>query len=69
MQMDKSPVLSDIGKYMQYNQHPIGHYGLGIKAPEQRYTNKMYKRSQDGVSEVKEISLMQITETELARPI
>ena len=44
MQMEKLPILSDVVKYVQYNQYPIGHYELEVKAPAERYGTKMYKR-------------------------
>ena len=42
-QMDKPLVLSDVVKCVQYNQYPIGHYGLEVKVPEDRYGTLMYK--------------------------
>ena len=47
---------SDVVKFVQYNQHPIGHYGLKVRVPEERFGTKMYKKLQDGVREVKQIS-------------
>ena len=54
--MEKWSILSDIVKYVWYNQYPIGHYGLKVKALEGKYETKMYKRLKDGEREVKEIS-------------
>ena len=56
IQMERWSILTDIVKYIQYNQHLIGHYRLEIKASEERYHTKMYKRLQDGEREVMEIS-------------
>ena len=36
-------ILSGVFKYVQYNQYPIGHYGIGVKAPEDRYGNDVLK--------------------------
>ena len=47
MQMERWVIHSDIVKYMQYNQHPIGNYGLVVKAPEERYGTKMCTKLQD----------------------
>ena len=33
-------ILSDIIKYVQHDQHSIGHYGLEVKAPAERYGTK-----------------------------
>ena len=41
---------------MPFDHHPIGHYALEVKAPEERYGTKMYKKLQNGEREVKEIS-------------
>ena len=35
-------ILNAIVKYLQYNQLPIGHNGLEIKAPEERHGIKLY---------------------------
>ena len=32
MHMEKWSTLSDVAKYVQYNQYPIGHYELEVKA-------------------------------------
>ena len=37
MQMKRWSILSDIVNYLEYNQHPIGYYGLDVKAPEGTY--------------------------------
>ena len=57
MQKERWSELYDIVQYLQYNQHPIGHYGLEVKASEDRYDTKMYKKLQNGERQVKEISL------------
>ena len=41
--MERRSILSDIAKYVQYSQYPIGHYGLKVKATEYSYGTKMYK--------------------------
>ena len=56
VQIEKWPILSDVVKYVQYNQYPIGHYELEVKAPEERYGAKTYKKLQDSEREIKEIS-------------
>ena len=56
MQMEEWSVLSDIFKYVQYNQQPTSHCSLEVKPPEERYGTKMYTKLQDGEREVKEIS-------------
>ena len=43
IQIERYSILKGIVKYVQYNQHPIGHYGVEVKAPEERYSTKMYK--------------------------
>ena len=53
--MEKWSILSDVVKYVQYNQYPVGHYELEVKAPEDRYGTKWYTKLQDGEREVKEI--------------
>ena len=40
---------------MYYNQYPIGHYELEVKAPGEGYGTKMYKMLQDSEREIKEI--------------
>ena len=45
MQMEKWSIFSDIFKYVQYNQYPIGHFKLEVKAPDDRYGTKIYKKS------------------------
>ena len=42
-------------KCVQYDQYPIVDYNLGVKAPEDRYETKMYKRLQESEREVKEV--------------
>ena len=42
--MEKWSILSDVVKYVQYNQCLIEHYELGVKVPEERYGTKMHKR-------------------------
>ena len=56
MQIENWSILSDVVKYVQYNQNPISHYELEVKAPEERYGTKMYKMLHDGEGEIKEIS-------------
>ena len=51
MQMERWYILSDMFKYVQYNQHPIGHYEFEVKVPEERYGLKTYKRLQLGERE------------------
>ena len=46
--MGRWSILSNIVKYVQYNQHPIGHNGLEVKAPEERYGTMIYKYLQNG---------------------
>ena len=46
MQVEKWSILHDVIKYVQYNQHPIGHYEF--KALEERYATKMHERLQVG---------------------
>ena len=48
MRMESWSVLGDIVKYVQHNQTPIGHYGLGAKAPEKRYSTNIYKQLNEG---------------------
>ena len=43
----KMSILSDVVKYVQYNQYHIGHYELEAKATEERYGTKMNKKLQD----------------------
>ena len=43
-------ILNDVVKYVQFDQYPIGHYELGIKAPEDRYGRKIV----EGYMQVKE---------------
>ena len=43
MYMERWSILSDIVKNVWYNQHPTGHCGLEVKAPEERYSIKIYK--------------------------
>ena len=43
MQMKKWSMLSNVIKYVQYNQYPIGHNASEVKAPKERYDTKMYK--------------------------
>ena len=43
MEMDQWSIVSDAVKCVQYNQHPLCHYQLEVKAPEQRHCTKMYK--------------------------
>ena len=45
-QMEQWSVLSNEVKYVQHNQHLIGHYALEVKTLEERYNTKMYKRLQ-----------------------
>ena len=54
--MEKWSILSDVVKYVQYNQHTIGHYELEVKVPEERYGTKMYNKLWDPEREVKEVS-------------
>ena len=42
--MEKWSRLSDVVKYVQYNQYHIGHYELEVKAPEERCSSNMYKK-------------------------
>ena len=37
-------------------KYPIGHYGLEVQAPKERYWTKVYKRLQDNEREVKGMS-------------
>ena len=53
--MERWSILNDIIKYVEYNQHPIGHYGLDVKVLDERYGSKMYKQLQDGERIIKEI--------------
>ena len=55
-QIEKWSILSDVVKYVQYNQYPTGHYELEIKGLEERYGTKMYNKLQDSEREIKEIS-------------
>ena len=55
MQRERWSILSDVVKYVDYNEHPIDHYRLEVKVPEEKYGIKMYKSLQDGQQEVKEI--------------
>ena len=43
MQIEKWSICSDVVKYVQYNQYPIGHYELEVKEPEVRFGTKRYK--------------------------
>ena len=56
MQIDKWSILSDISKYVQHNQYPIGHYELVDKALKQRYGAKMYEKLHIGEREIMEIN-------------
>ena len=44
-EIEKWSKHSDVVKYVQYNQHSIGHYGLEVKAPKERYGTQMYKKN------------------------
>ena len=55
MQMDKWSMHSNVVKYVQCNQYPIGHYELEVKVPEDRYVTKMHKKLQDSEREIKEM--------------
>ena len=55
--MEKWSILSDVVKYVQYIQYPIGYYELEVKAPVEKSGTKMYKKSYRIVKEgSKEIS-------------
>ena len=41
MQIEKWSILSDVVKYMPYNQHPTAHYELEVKVPYKRYGLKL----------------------------
>ena len=56
MMMEKWSILSDVVKYVQYNQYQIEHYELEVKVPEEWYGTVMYKRLQDSERDVKEVS-------------
>ena len=43
--MEKWSIPSDVVKYVQYNQYPISHYELEVKASEERFATKIYKKS------------------------
>ena len=45
--MEKWSILSAVVTNVQYNQYPIGHNELEVKAPEERYGTKIYKRLQN----------------------
>ena len=53
MQIGKWSILSDVVKYVQYNQCCMGHYELEVKALEERYSTKKLQNSE---REIKEIS-------------
>ena len=44
MQMEKCLILRDVVRYVEYNQDPIGYYELEVKATEERYCTRMYKK-------------------------
>ena len=54
--MQKWLILSDVVKYVHYNQYLIGHYALQVKASEERHSTKMYKILKDGEKRYQEIS-------------
>ena len=56
LQLDSWSGLNDADKYVQYNQHPLGHYEIKVKATEEKYGTKMYKRLEFGERKVKEAS-------------
>ena len=56
MQIEQWSILHDAVKDVQYTKHPLGHFQLEVKAPEERHGTKMYYRLQAGKSEVKEVS-------------
>ena len=58
--MNKWSIHSDVVKYVQYDQYPVGHCKLGIKAPEETYGTKMYRRLQKSKREVKEMNFSSI---------
>ena len=55
MQKEKWSVPSNVVVNVQHNQHPMGHYELEVKVPEERYVTKIYKRSHVGEKENKEM--------------
>ena len=54
-QMKQCSVFSNEVKYVQYSQHPTGHYALEVKAPRKRYDTKMYTRLQVAERDVREM--------------
>ena len=53
--MEKWSILSDVVKYVQYDQYTIGLYKLRVQVPEDRYEMEMYRRLQKSKIEVKEV--------------
>ena len=49
-------VLSDVVKYVQYNQYTIGHYKLDVKTTEERYGTRMHKRLQNSEREIMKVN-------------
>ena len=56
--MERWSILSEIVKYVQYNQHSLHYYGLEVKAPKERSSTQMYKNLHDGEREDDETSLI-----------
>ena len=57
--MEQWLILSNEIKYVQYSQHLIGPFALEMKAPEEGYDTKMYKRLQIAEREAQEINCKQ----------
>ena len=41
LQIELWPIISNTVKYVQQNQHSLGHYELVVKAPGEKYGTKV----------------------------
>ena len=58
MQIETWSILSDRAKYVKYDQYPIEHYELRVKAPEAKYDPMIYRRIHESEREVREMSFI-----------